>query len=154
EGAAALARRYIAAGYEVGLAWPGGDVAPAPGPGHLRRLLGATSRLAPVPARSPAPIGHRGAPAVGVSLGPPRVPPRKARTERLEDAAAAGRGKLTLRSAQRTAVFGALGAAFASVALSGEMPAWAIAAFATAGVVGFGWGERGGKLLRHSSTVV
>ena len=154
EAALALARRFLEAGCEVALAWNGGAIPPGAGPGHLRRLGDAAASLRAAPAGAPAPRSYRGTHAVEVpaqraaALAEARVVPVH------EPVAGDGRGRLTLHGMQRAALLAAVVAGFASLAISGELPIWAVAGFVVAAILGLVLREGAAQGVRNASNVV
>lgn len=136
EAAAALARRWVEAGWEVGLSTPGETLPPATGVGGLRRLLPALARLRPALPSIAAPRTPPGSQPIVVPLLVAK-PPGAPRIEALPPPAAAGvAGRLTLAGVQRLTVWLAAALAFVSVALSGELPLWTHLCVALSALVG------------------
>jgi uncharacterized protein (DUF58 family)/transglutaminase-like putative cysteine protease len=155
EGAAALARRHVGLGHEVGLAWAGGGVATGSGPAHLRRLLDATAVLGPAAPGAPPPAAPGGVEVLEVPLGP-AAPARPGAKPAFAGSTGhpAGLGKLTLRDVQRYAVLVASLGAFASLAISGELPTWILLTFPVAALFGLFLGERSHRLVRFAANLV
>lgn len=153
EAAAALARRYVEAGWEVGLSTPGEALAPSTGVGGLRRLLPALAKLRPALPSSAAPKAHPGAQPIVVPLLAAKLPVTP-RLEPLPPPAAVGvAGRLTLAGVQRLTVWLSTALAFASVAISGELPLWAHLGVALGALVGLRAREAPGRATRTAANV-
>ncbi|WP_373045830.1 transglutaminaseTgpA domain-containing protein [Vulgatibacter sp.] len=154
EAALSLARRFLESGCEVGLAWNGGALPPGAGPSHLRRIGDAVAALHPTRADMPAPKPFQSSHAVPVpaATAAPLVQAKVVPVH--EGPAGDSRGKLTLHGMQRAALLAAVVAGFASLAISGELPVWAVGGFVVAAILGLLLREGAAQGVRNASNVV
>ena len=154
ESALALGRRFLEMGCEVGLAWNDGAVPPGIGPEQLRRIGDAAATFAPAPAGASAPRPFRGSHGLPVP-GANAAALAQARVLPVHEAIAGdARGRLTLHGMQRAALLAAVVAGFSSLAISGELPPWAVGGFVLATVLGLLLREGAARGLRNVSNVV
>lgn len=151
--AMSLARMFAERGNEVGLSWSGGSIQPAAGPNQLRRIGDALARLIAAPANAPAPRPHRG--SHGVEVVPIEAEPEEEiRLAPLyEPGALPGGGSLTLHGMQRVSLLAAVVAGFSSLAISGELPIWAIGTFVVAAILGLILREGSAPSVRNLSNL-
>lgn len=155
DAAVALARRYLAEGCEVGLSWSGGTLQPGAGPGQLGRVGEAAARLAPSPVGAPGPKVHRGAHPVVVPLAARHIEGGEATARAVKEGQATPvKGRLTLHGAQRASLLAAVAAAFASLAISGELPLWARMGFGASAILGLMIREGSAQKLRNASNLL
>ena len=148
------ARRFVGEGCDVGLAWPGGDVVPAPGSAQLLQLGDALAALHPAPPSAPPPRVHRGAQGFEVE---PIAPAAGAEAPAIE----AGRGRaergakgVTLAQTQRLSLLAASLIGFASLAISGELAGWAVATFVGAAVINLALREGAARQVRSGANLL
>lgn len=154
ESALALARRFLEMGCEVGFAWNDGSVPPGAGPTQLRRIGDAAASLLVGRTDAPAPKAFRGSHAVPVPGAAPAELVKPQVTPVHEAIAGDSRGRLTLHGMQRAALLAAVVAGFASLAISGELPIWAVGGFVVASVLGLALREGAAQGVRNASNVV
>jgi len=149
ESAFGSARRFVGEGCDVGLAWPGGDVAPAPGSAQLLRLGDALAALRPAPPSAPPPRVHRGAQGFEVEPVPRAEAAAGPTIEEGRSRAEEGVRGVTLAQTQRLSLLAASLVGFASLAISGELAGWAVAIFVGAAVLNLTLREGAARPVRN-----